>query len=207
MKKNIIFDLDGTLWNTVSETQFVWQEILRKYNMSISYKEIEEIMGLTREEIIFKLFPNDYLLGEKFIDECQKNENIFFEKNGGKIYLDTIETIKKLAHNNCLFIVSNCQDGYIDAFLNYYNLGKYFVDFESSGKTKLSKADNIRLIINRNKLNNAIYVGDTEKDYNSAKANNLKFVWAKYGFGKCNNFDYCINNISELPIVLQKIDF
>jgi phosphoglycolate phosphatase len=43
--------------------------------------------------------------------------------------------------------VSNCQAGYIEAFLEYYKLKEYFTDFECSGNTMQSKADNIKSII------------------------------------------------------------
>ena len=43
-----------------------------------------------------------------------------------------------------------------------------------------------------------MYVGDTQKDYISAKNNKIDFVWAKYGFGKCNGSVKRINDIFEL---------
>ena len=36
-------------------------------------------------------------------------------------------------------------------------------------------------------IDNAIYIGDTYKDYLAAKDNNLPFVFASYGFGSYNN--------------------
>ena len=40
--------------------------------------------------------------------------------------------------------------------------------------------------------------GDTEKDYISATNNKIDFIWAKYGFGKCNDTVKNINDIYEL---------
>ena len=54
----------------------------------------------------------------------------------------------------------------------------------------------------RNNINNSIYIGDTEKDYISAINSNNEFIWAKYGFGICKNYDNYINDISELLSIL-----
>ena len=53
-----------------------------------------------------------------------------------------------------LFIVSNCQDGYIECFFKAHKLDKYFTDYECPGRTGLSKGENNKLIIERNNLKN-----------------------------------------------------
>ena len=94
--------------------------------------------------------------------------------------------------------MSNCQSGYIEAFLEHYSIEKYFKDYECSGNTGLSKEKNIKEVIKRNKIAKAIYVGDTIKDYESTKANELNFIWAEYGFGECNKYYKKIKDISDL---------
>ena len=133
-----------------------------------------------------------------------KNAKTFiFHYIGGNIYANSINTIKELSKDYDLFIVSNCQSGYIEAFLKYYNLESYFKDYECSGNTNLSKHKNLKLLMKRNNITHSIYIGDTEKDYLAAKQSNNIFIWAKYGFGKCNTYDYCINDISELLKILK----
>lgn len=94
--------------------------------------------------------------------------------------------------------MSNCQSGYIEAFLEHYSIEKYFKDYECSGNTGLSKEKNIKELIKRNKIAKAIYVGDTKKDCESANMNGLHFIWAEYGFGKCDKYYKKIEDISEL---------
>ena len=108
------------------------------------------------------------------------------------------ETLQELSLHNNLYIVSNCQKGYIESFLSYYKLNNYFIDFESTGNTGKNKADNIRLVMKRNGLNDAIYVGDTIGDYNASVENKIPFVYAKYGFGKIDKSTYKINKFEEL---------
>lgn len=102
-----------------------------------------------------------------------------------------------------LFIVSNCQCGYIEAFLKYHKLGEYFKDFECSGKTSLVKGENIVDIMKRNHLEHSIYVGDTQGDCDAAKLANIPFVYASYGFGEVDRYDYVIKEISDIVKLVE----
>ena len=82
----------------------------------------------------------------------------------GNIYENTIFTIKELSAKFDLFIVSNCQSGYIEAFLKYYELQSFFKDYECSGNTNKNKEYNIKLHMKRSDISNSIYIGDTAKD-------------------------------------------
>jgi len=203
LKKSIIFDLDGTLWDTTEQVAIVWKEVARKYNIKIECDKITKIMGLTKNEIIRRLFKDNFELGNAFITECQNMENKYIGENGGKIYENTIKTIRKLYKEYDLFIVSNCQSGYIEMFLKYYKLEKYFKDYESSGNTGKDKNANIKIVLDRNNIKNAIYIGDTASDQQASQNNNLKFIWAKYGFGNCDSYDYYIDDIYELTHIKE----
>lgn len=205
MKKAIIFDLDGTLWDTTVQVEKVWNDVAKNYNIDIRDKQIKDIMGLTKNEIIQYLFDDNIQLGEEFITECQSKENEYLSKYGGRIYENTINTIKILYENYNLYIVSNCQAGYIEAFLNYYNLKRYFKDYESSGNTGKDKELNIKAILGRNNIKDAVYVGDTKKDYLASKSNNLKFIWAQYGFGICDCYDDYIEDILGLTEKMKEL--
>ena len=198
MKEAIIFDLDGTLWNTSKEIEQVWKAVAQNYNIKVNEDTIKEIMGYTKNEIIEYLFKGNNNEGNEFITKCQEKENEYLMKNGGHIYKNTLETIKKLSLKYDLYIVSNCQSGYIEAFLKYYDIKKYFRDYECSGNTGLNKEKNIKMVLERNNILKSVYVGDTEKDSESAKKNGLPFIWAEYGFGKCDKFHKKIKDICEL---------
>ena len=171
--------------------------------MDIKNNQIKYIRGLTKSEIMQYFFDDNIQFGEEFITECQSKENEYLSKYGSKIYENTINTIKILYENYNLYIVSNCQAGYIEAFLNYYNLKRYFKDYESSGNTGKDKEFNIKEILERNDIKDAIYVGDTKKDYLASKSNNIKFIWAKYGFRiiDCND-DY----IEDITNLVEKLE-
>ncbi len=198
----IIFDLDGTLWNTVDSclktTSFVKEEH-KDITRDVTREQIKSAMGKTSDDIIniyYGYLPREK--GEEYANESfNKNvENLL--KEGGTLYPNTRETIINLSKKYKLYIVSNCVKGYIESFLNTSGLKDYFDDYESYGNTLLSKGENIKLVISRNNLKNPIYVGDTSGDMEGAKIAGIPFVYAAYGFGDVESFDYKIDDISEM---------
>jgi phosphoglycolate phosphatase len=58
----------------------------------------------------------------------------------------------------------------------------------------------------RNNFSKAIYVGDTQKDLDSARGAGIPFIHAAYGFGKTDGPDGSINKIEDLPEEVLKIE-
>jgi phosphoglycolate phosphatase len=205
--KNIIFDLDGTLWDSREQIIQAWKNTLQNsLNLSISADDLNSIMGKTNEAIkekFFKDFDDD--IAEKYLNDCQESEVKYLNKYGANIYNETLNTINKLSSKYNLFIVSNCQSGYIESFIQYYKLEDKFKDIECSGNTNKDKSYNTKIIIKRNNLDtkDTCFIGDTEGDYIAAKNNNLTFIYANYGFGNCNTPDIEINSIEELLNILK----
>lgn len=190
MMKHIIFDLDGTLWDSRSTLIEAWNLVLDKHKLiekPLVEDDLTKFMGLLLPDILPVLFPQgtpeqfDEILKEIIEHECKT-----LSVKGGMIYEKVEHTLEELSENYDLYIVSNCQDGYIQAFLKFSQFSHFFKDFESAGKTGKNKQENIRLVLERNQLNpdETIYVGDTQTDYNSATANCLNFVFCNYGFGE-----------------------
>ncbi|ASK63951.1 HAD family hydrolase [Virgibacillus phasianinus] len=199
---SIIFDLDGTLWDSRDTVLIAWNKIMKQYkqvNKEITKEELKGTMGLQMKEIGENLFPNlDEDMQEKVLHECGELECDYLSEHGGSLYENVENVLNVLSKKYKLYIVSNCQHGYIEAFYKFHRLDKYFLDYENPGRTGLSKGENIRLIINRNGLKNPVYVGDTEGDLKAAKYAGIPFVYANYGFGEVNNYDYAINKFDEL---------
>lgn len=207
INKGIIFDLDGTLWDTSEVVTASWNIALDRcgdIDYKITVQDMHNLMGLTLEEIAYAIFPS--VSKQRAMDimkECVREEDLYIQKYGGILYPELEETLKELSLKYGLFIVSNCQNGYIENFLNFHDLGKYFLDFECAGRTKKQKGENIKLVVERNNLDKAVYVGDTQLDYYETEFAGIPFIHAKYGFGKVNEKTYFINEISELPILIS----
>ncbi len=198
----IIFDLDGTLWNATEQICKTWNMVLKDYpgtRAPITVEELEGCMGLLLPDIGRRLFPNEIpKIQEELINKCCDMEVKYLSEHGGVLYPDEEKTLSALADKYKLFIVSNCQSGYIESFFKGHSLGKYFTDCECAGNTGMEKGDNIRLIIKRNRLVSPVYTGDTQNDRDSAAYAKVPFVYAAYGFGRVNGYDFIINSFSEL---------
>lgn len=207
MNKGIIFDLDGTLWDTSHQVVEAWNKALDKckdINNHITIKEMEGFMGKTVEEIV-KIFFADYTQarGMEIITECLAEEVKYIKKHGATLYPAVETTLKHLSKNYKLYIVSNCQVDYLFTFIKYYKLDNYFVDYECAGRTGLSKGENIKLVIKRNQLDKSIYVGDTQLDYDAAEFAGIPFVFANYGFGDVNEDTYKIFTFDEILKIVK----
>ncbi|WP_294465089.1 HAD family hydrolase [uncultured Ruminococcus sp.] len=208
-KTGIIFDLDGTLWNTSETIVPIWNEVLKSHSETdkqLTVTEMNGYMGKTLEQIARLMLPKlDLENAMAIVYECCDVERDYLRKVGGKLYDNLAETLKQLKEKHSLYIVSNCQDGYVQAFLDFHGFNEIFDDFEMSGRTKKSKGENIKLIIERNNLDKAVYVGDTQGDYDAAKAAGVPFVFAEYGFGSIDSFEYSIEEFYRLPSVAEQV--
>ncbi|GAA0337493.1 hypothetical protein GCM10008967_29690 [Bacillus carboniphilus] len=141
---SIIFDLDGTLWDSRKEIAIAWNQVIKEYDEldEITVDDLTGMMGLQLDEIGRKLFPT---LSEEqrkeVLQKCIEVENQYIEENGGQPYRKLEEVLDALSKQYKLYIVSNCQEGYIEAFSKYHNLGHYFLDFENPGRTGLTKGE------------------------------------------------------------------
>lgn len=209
MKKSIIFDLDGTLWDSTGCVCAIWNRVLNKYediSLTITQEIVSNMMGKTMNEIGKTLFPN--LTEERrqqIIADFGNEEVNYLSQKGAVLYEGLEETLKMLSLDYELYIVSNCQDGYVDAFLHAHQLESYFKDYEMSGRTGLDKGHNIKLIMKRNTIDQAFYVGDTEGDEEASRFAGIPFIYASYGFGQAKNPDMIIHSIKELPKILLEM--
>ena len=205
----IYFDLDGTLWDVTDLLYEVFNEMVAKYNLKpISKEQVEKCMGKTSDECIEILFSD--LLYEESIKYFKEAIDIATQKlliQGGKLYDGLEDTLKRLIDRGYkLGIVSNCIEGYIEAFMISSGLGKYFNDIVAAGKKEIPKGDAIKLAITRDGVRSAIYVGDTLKDQEAARDAGIEFIHARYGFDKELQAEYYINSIKELPEFMNRID-
>ena len=202
-KPAIIFDLDGTLWDSTQAVCDIWNIVIERERglpSRLTRQDICDLMGKTMADIAAAIFP-DLSLPERtaLMDLCGEAENDHLRVHGAILYNGLEETLKTLSGHHRLFIVSNCQDGYIQAFLEAHKLEKYFSDIEMYGRTGMPKWDNIRLLMERNGLTKAVYVGDTAGDESAARKAGIPFIHAAYGFGTAYGPDAVIHSFSQLP--------
>ena len=208
-KPAVIFDLDGTLWDSSVNAVCLWNRVFDRYGIKDNRMDMETISGLmgkTMREIGEKLFPSfSEEERKRIIDEYSSEEIAVLYKNGAQLYDGIQQTLAELSAEHDLYIVSNSQDGYVQAFLHAHGLDAYFTDFEMSGRTGEDKGRNIRTLMERNGIEKAVYVGDTRNDEQAAEYAGIPFIWASYGFGEASAPDAMIADISDLPQCVSQL--
>ena len=209
MKKGIIFDMDGTLWDSAAGVAESWNEAILAYGYErkpLTAGDIQSVMGKTMEDIADILFPELNVMQRKeLLDLCCRLENDYLRRHGGLLYPDIRKTMEKLKVNYHLYIVSNCQAGYIEAFLDYYKFHDLIEDIECYGNNDKPKGENIALLYQRNNLEDAVYVGDIQGDYDASMSAGVRFIHAGYGFGKVEADVPEIQKFSDLIEVIDTV--
>lgn len=207
MNKGIIFDLDGTLWDSSENVVKSWNEVLRKRSETdrqITMDDMHNYMGRTMKVIAELMLPElSEEVRECILRECENHENEYLSHHGGKLFPDLEQVLAELSKKYKLFIVSNCQIGYIETFLKYYEFENFFTDTENYGNTGMEKGDNIRLVIERNKLDKAVYIGDTQGDCDASDCAGVPFIHAAYGFGTINREVPKVNSLHDIAEVVK----
>ncbi|MBQ8947548.1 MAG: HAD family hydrolase [Lachnospiraceae bacterium] len=190
---NLMFDVDGTLWNTTDEVAEAWNDATedvglgREMGRFVTGSALRREFGKPMDEIIKDLYPDHFeTMCDEILAAVRIREKAAVERcTTALAYPGVTDTMKELSRDHRLYIVSNCQEGYIPLVTKTLGITDCITDFESFGKTGLLKADNIRLVCERNGFTpeEGYYIGDTTGDYNSSTEAGMPFIYARYGFG------------------------
>ena len=199
---SIIFDVDGTLWDSTGEVADAWVIAAKECGAPyehITGERLHKEFGKTMEAIGISLFPK-YPAEEavRIIRRACDIENEWLAVHHAALYDGVLDTLKTLSEKMPLFIVSNCQGGYIEVMLETTGLTPYITDHLCPDDTGHAKASNIRAIVEKHNLKSPIYVGDTQGDLNASREAGVKFVFASYGFGQVDSCDGVIEKPEDL---------
>ena len=198
----IIFDIDGTLWDSTDSVAASWNRAIREnssLDLTIDAEILSGLFGKTMTEIGNALFP-DYSEEERnrLLEICYQYENNYLIDHPGAAYPGVLDTIRKLYEKYPLFIVSNCQLGYIEVTMKGTGIEPYIKDHLCFGETQVSKGETLLMLMGRNDLKTPVYVGDTQGDADACRHAGIPFIFAEYGFGNVPDAAVRISTFSEL---------
>lgn len=211
--KFMIFDLDGTLIDTLEGITIAVNKFLKYKNINLEYSKdtIRTFIG-NGAELLFKRFmkdnsynDKDYELFLKFYRDNQKYSVLF--KN-----VDV--TLQELNKKNIkLFILSNKPDELLQTLIPSLLKDIKFEYIQGQDKNYPIKPDvtllNEKIIKKYNlNINNGFYVGDSYVDVLTGKNANLKTILVTYGYGKLEdslkyNPDYIIDDFKDVLEIIK----
>ncbi|MGE4596824.1 MAG: HAD-IA family hydrolase [Methylophilaceae bacterium] len=209
MAKVVLFDFDGTLADTAPDLVLTTNELLASYDLPpISFEAGRKVASEGTRAFLNLGFKNKSInlddLTKQFLRIYQKNI-----LNQPMLFEGVIELIDYLDKNNVRWgIVTNKPRIFTECILNYYNLKKrYTLLLCGDDGFRPKPAPDLLLeacrLLKITPLE-VMYVGDGQRDIESAKSAKILSVLACYGYLKISdridewNADYLINSPLEL---------
>ena len=199
---SLVFDLDGTLWDTCDTCARGWNNVIARHGIrfrEITGDDVRRVAGRSHDQCMRDTFVG---LSEAELElltrETITEDNALIDREGGALFDGVREGLIALGRTYPLFIVSNCQSGYIETFFQWSRLGGCFRDFECWGNTGLPKGANLRSVIEKNGLRAPWFVGDTVGDEDAALACGVPFLHVSYGFGRATRQHATLTSFDDL---------
>jgi phosphoglycolate phosphatase len=196
----LIFDIDGTLWNASPASAKGWNIGLTKLGIhqEVSSAQIEKVAGNPFEECVDLLLPGIRTHVPKLFDTLNKYETEVVRSEGGKFFDGVREGIWHLAKRTKIFLVSNCQEWYMELFLHFSNFKPVLAGFDCYGLSGLPKHDMLRKLKDNHSLYNPVYIGDTSGDETAARIAGMTFIHVAWGFWKPQGSPIIVHTFREL---------
>lgn len=203
----IIFDIDGTLWDSRESVAHAWREVLQAagIHMELTIETVTPLFGKTDAEIQEALFSGLPMSEEErhsLMERCFQREGEYLRRHPGVLYGGVEDMLQSLSERYPLFIVSNCNKGYAEIMMETTGLGPFFKDHLCFGDTLKPKGDNIRTIADMHGLKEPVYVGDTQGDLNACRKAGVPMIYAAYGLGRADAPDFTAASPAEICRIL-----
>ena len=201
--ESLIFDIDGTLWDSralVAEGYNIQLAAEGLSHLAVSAEGFRSLFGKVMTEIADAIFPS-IPAPERYelMQRCMDTENRYLLENECRIgYPGVRETLETLSKSHRLFIVSNSQKGYPELCTEKLGLSDFISGHLCFGDTGTSKGQTIRTLMKQYGIESCAYIGDTQMDYEATLEAGVPFIWAAYGFGTPTGFDRKIDAITDL---------
>lgn len=217
MAQSIIFDMDGTLFQTDRILELSLEDTfdhLRSRNLWDTLTPIDQyrdIMGVPLPKVWEALLPDHS-------QEVREQTDTYFleslihniEKGRGALYPNLKGVFSYLKENDIsIYIASNGLIEYLQAIVNYYELDRWVTEtFSIQQIPTLDKGDLVKTIIDKYDITNGAVVGDRLSDINAAKDNHLISIGCRFDFAQeaeLAQADYIIDDLVELKKIVSKM--
>ena len=206
----VIFDIDGTLTNSIRPITVSWNRHLASLGIPhtpLTKEKAASLMGKTMDAWAMAVLPDLPLSEANAIAEVmEQKENEEILTNGTDLYPGVREIFETLSRTYDLFILSNCGKGYIEAVMTHAGIEPYVRGHLCYADTLKDKPENLRLMIREYDLKHPVYVGDTPHDKACCDAVGVPFIFVSWGFGDVPDARYRADSMYELPGVIRNLE-
>ena len=189
--KVVIFDLDGTLLNTLGDLADACNYALSKRGLPThSVEKYKNFVGWGITTLIELSLPEDLRNNESVIRDVKEDVTEYYGLHWNvktKPYDGIVEVLKSFKENNIrMAVLSNKPQEFTEITVNYFFPEKYFFAVEGAkGKILKPMKEALEPIFSKiGELENAFifFVGDSKIDMETAKAGNIFPIGVSWGF-------------------------
>lgn len=218
MTKVIIFDMDGTLFQTNQvleaslEDTFQKLRKINKWEGDAPLAEYQQIMGVPLPKVWETLLPEFTPYERNEVDALFLDRLISHIKNGrGALYPGVKETMGQLTNQGfSVYIASNGLKRYLQTIVEYYRLNSWVTEtFSIEQIDSLDKSSLVQEIIRKHNIQEGAVVGDRLSDIRAAKENGLTAVGCRFDFAQEEELaqaDHVIEDLRDLKHVLPLLE-
>ncbi|GLX66768.1 HAD family hydrolase [Paenibacillus glycanilyticus] len=216
MVKSLIFDMDGTLFQTDKILEISLEDAFNdlrsrnEWDKPTPIDTYRKIMGVPLPKVWEALLPDHSLEMRERTDAYFLERLIHNIRSGkGALYPNVREVFSYLKERNCsIYIASNGLTDYLEAIVNYYDLDQWVTEtFSIQQIESLNKSDLVKSIMKKYGITNGAVVGDRLSDINAAKDNGLIAVGCNFDFAQedeLSQADLVIDDLIELRTLVSQ---
>lgn len=186
--RNIVFDMDGTILNTIDDMHDSVNYMLRTYGYNtLTLDEVKSYVGKGIRVLVEKCLPKD--IDEAKLEECFNTFSNYYDRNKNNKtapYDGILDAMKEIRENGIkMSVVSNKYDKGVkqlaaDLFCGFLPIAIG----ESEAVKPKPNPDGVLLAMDLMgaSRDNTVYIGDSEVDYETAINSGLQFIGVSWGF-------------------------
>jgi len=204
--KHIIWDFDGTLYDTYPHTARAFQIVLkREYGVNENTFEIEEKMRSSLQDA-YDYYKEKYEINDYFWEKFMEYR-VLYENQNAVPYNNVYMICKFIVEQGAYNYMYTHRDNAVFSMMQkhgFYELFKGFVTKENGFERK-PNPDGLLFLINKYKMNrkDVLYIGDREIDLECARNAGIKFCLYTEDVNQNLDADFTVQNFSDFYYILN----
>lgn len=189
-KRYAIFDLDGTLLDTLDDLTDSMNYMLGKHNFPLRTRdEVRNFVGNGVRKLVERAIPTEYKADDEFIDKFYNDFSLYYNSHSDvktSPYPGTLDMLDKLLENGFdIAIVSNKIDSAVKSLSSKFFGGRIRSAIGEKPSIRHKPEPDMVFMamegMGANKMD-SIYIGDSEVDIETARNAGIPCVSVLWGF-------------------------